>query len=327
MAPHLDGVPAQRLSNPFPADVNPVVMPIGKGDGRYTLMGADAIWDKRQLKTAVNDRFNVTFQRETLARFVVEGTYFLNIGRDRPYNLELNQVNPEIINREGRAITQQVPNPFYNLLPVEQMRGPLRNRPTVALQELLKPYPHYGAVRQVNTNGVRERYHSFQLRVQRPFANGFNFLLAYNYNRERAEEFFNKEEQFVNAFRWEDGVRPRHRLSLAGTWDVPIGRGRQYANSLHPVLDAVLGGWTSSAIYWYNAGTRLRFGMMDVVGDPAIDGTDKWGYMFNPEAFQFIPESGFKVRTNPKSYAGVQGPGYKSLDLTLAKFFRATERF
>lgn len=327
MAPHVEGVPQQRLSNPFPADVNPVVMPRGKGDGRYTQMGGDAIWDKRNLKTGVNDRFNATFQRETVARFVVEGTYFINLGRDRPYNLELNQVNPLIINREGRAITQAVSNPFYNLLPVEKMRGPLRNRRTVSLQELLKPYPHYGVVRQVNTDGVRERYHSLQLRVQRPFANGFNFLLAYNYNRERIEEFFNKEEQFQNKFRWEDSTRPRHRMSLAGTWEVPIGRGRPFMNALHPALNAVVGGWTASAIYWYNAGNRLRFGMMEVVGEPAIDHPDKWGYMFNPKAFQFIPDSGFKVRTNPKSYPGVQGPGYKSLDLTLSKFFRITERF
>jgi hypothetical protein len=93
------------------------------------------------------------------------------------------------------------------------------------------------------------------------------------------------------------------------------------------VLDSVLGGWTTSAIFWYNAGNRLRFGMMEVVGDPAIDNVDKWGNAFNPDAFRFIPDSAFKVRTNPKSYPGVQGPGYKSLDVTLAKFFQITERF
>jgi len=55
MAPNLEGVPQQRLSNPFPAGVNPVVPIVGKGDGRYTLMGGNAVWDKRDLVTAVND--------------------------------------------------------------------------------------------------------------------------------------------------------------------------------------------------------------------------------------------------------------------------------
>ena len=47
--------------------------------------------------------------------------------------------------------------------------------------------------------------------------------------------------------------------------------------------------------------------------------------MWNPDAFAFIPNNGFVVRTNPKSYAGVQAPGLKNLDLNVAKFFNITE--
>ena len=327
VAPNLEGVPQQRLSDPFPASVNPVVPPVGKGDGRYTQMGADASWDKRDLRTAVNDRFNFTIQRETVARFLAEATYFFNIGRDRPYSLNLNQVNPAIINAQRTTLTQQVANPFYQLLPADKMRGPLRNQRTVSLQSLLRPYPHYASVTQLNTDGPRERYHSFQLRVQRPFANGFNFLLAYNYNRESFEELFNKEETFANRFRWEDGQRPRHRMTVGATYEFPFGRGRKFLSQVHPVVDAVLGGWTVSGIYWYYAGNRLRFGQMDLVGDPKIDDPDKWGLMFNPQAFRFNANAAFEVRTNPKSYPGVQGPGYKNLDFNVAKFFRVTERF
>jgi hypothetical protein len=326
MAPNLEGIPQQRLSDPFPVGINPVVPPVGKGDGRYTLMGGNAVWDDRDLVTAVNDRFNFTIQRETIARFLVEATYFFNHGRDRPYTLNLNQVNPEIINRQGAALRQTVANPFYQLLPENKMRGPLRNQRTVAIQDLLRPFPHYTSVQQLNSSGVQERYHSMQMRVQRPFANGFNFLLAYNYNQESAEEYFNKEEQFLNQFRWEDGLRPRHRMTVASTYEFPFGRGRKYLAHLHPAADAVLGGWTVSGIYWYYAGNRLRFGHMDVVGDPAIDTPDKWGLMFNPAAFRFNANSGFEVRSNPKSIAGIQGPGYKNVDLNVAKFFRINER-
>jgi hypothetical protein len=141
------------------------------------------------------------------------------------------------------------------------------------------------------------------------------------------EEFYNKEETFTNTFRWLDGRRPRHRMSIAGSYEFPFGRGRRYMSNANAVVDAVLGGWTTSAIYWYNAGNRLRFGMMNVVGEPKIEDPDKWGYMFDPKAFEFIPNNQFKVMTNPVSFPGVQGPGYKNLDLTLSKFFRLTERF
>ncbi len=65
---------------------------------------------------------------------------------------------------------------------------------------------------------------------------------------------------------------------------------------------------------------------MEVIGDPKIDDPNKWGLMFNPAAFRFIPDNSFRVRTNPRSYPGVQGPGYKNVDLNLAKFFRLTEK-
>jgi hypothetical protein len=194
------------------------------------------------------------------------------------------------------------------------------------LQDLLKPYPHYTTVRQLNTQGPRESYHSFQLRVQRPFASGFNFLLGYSYNQEKYEEFFNKEEEFQGQFRYTDSYRPRHRISMAGTYEFPFGRGRRYLAGAHPVMDGILGGWTASFIYFYNAGNRLHFDAMEVVGDPKIDNPDKWGYMFNPAAFKFIQDNAYKVRTNPRTYDGVLGPGYKNADLNLAKFFRVTER-
>ncbi|MBK5293036.1 MAG: TonB-dependent receptor [Acidobacteriia bacterium] len=325
-APAVEGVPQQRLSDPFPASSNPVIPVVGKGDGRYTLMGADAVWDNRDLVTGVNDRVNVTVQRETVARLLVEATYFFNHGRDRNYNFNLNQVNPQTINTQRAALSQQVANPFYQLLPADKMRGALRNQRTVTLQSLLRPYPHYTSVTQFNTDGVQERYSSLQLRVQRPFANGFNFLLAYNYNQERAQEFFNKEEEFTNQFRWEDGLRPRHRMTLASTYEFPFGKGRRFLSHMHPVTDAILGGWTSSGIFWYYAGNRLRFGQMDVAGNPAIDNPDKWGLMFDPAVFKFNANANFEVRQNAKSYPGVQGPGYKNIDFNLAKSFRLSER-
>jgi len=326
LLPNADGQPRQRLSDPFPAGVNPVIMPVGKGDGRYTLLGGDAQWDKRDLVTAVNDRFNATLQRDTISRILVETTYFFNIGRDRPYSLNPNQVNPAITNAQGAALSRQVANPFYQLLPLDKMRGNLRNLRTVSLSSLLRPYPHYNSMTQWNTNGMQERYHSLQVRAQRPFANGFNFLLAYNYNQEKYEEFFNKEEMFQNVFRYMDTYRPRHRLTLASTYEFPFGKGRKFLGQAHPVVDAVLGGWTASAIYSYCAGSRLHFDIMEVAGDPKLDNPDKWGLMFNPAAFKFIPDNAYKVRANPRTYAGVQGPGSKNMDLVLAKFFRITER-
>ncbi|HYM10755.1 MAG TPA: hypothetical protein VEU62_08480, partial [Bryobacterales bacterium] len=175
------------------------------------------------------------------------------------------------------------------------------------------------------TPGNLERYDALQMRVQRPFANGFNFLWTYNYNRERQQQFFNSDDEFAGLFTWQDNARPRHRMTIAGVYELPLGPGHRFLSHAPSIANFVLGGWTTSAIYSYNSGDLLKFGQMDVTGNPTIDNPSKWGYMFSPKAFK--QSASFTPRTNPWYLPGILGPGYKNLDLTLAKFFRVNERF
>jgi hypothetical protein len=324
VAPALEGRPQAVWSDPFPAS-NPLIPVTGKTLGRYTNLGGDADTDVLDFRPNVNDRFNVSLQRDLVNKIVVDFTYFANLGRDLPYVKRFNLMDPELTYTQRAALNQRVANPFFQYLTPDKFPGQLRNQRQVALSDLLKPFPQYGTVNERNSPGVRERYHSLQLKVQRPFANGFNFLVSYNYNREWQEEFFNIDEEFAGRFQFEPAQRPRHRMAIAGVYDFPFGRGRRFAAHAHPVVDAMIGGWTTSAIYYYNSGELLRFGQMDVVGDPHIDNPSKWGLMFNPQAFR--QSAAFTRRTNPKWIPGILGPGYKNLDLTLAKSFRLTERF
>jgi hypothetical protein len=324
VAPALEGRPQAVWSDPFPAS-NPLIPVTGKALGRYTNLGGDADTDVREFRPNVNDRFNVSLQRDLVNKIVVDFTYFANLGRHLPYVRRFNLMDPQLSYTHRTLLNQRVANPFYQYLTPDKFPGQLRNQQQVTLGDLLKPFPQYGTVNQRNTPGVRERYQSLQLRVQRPFANGFNFLLSYNYNREWQEEFFNIDEGFTGRFQFEPAQRPRHRMAIAGVYDLPFGRGRRFAANAHPVVDAIIGGWTTSGIYFYNSGELLRFGQMDVVGDPHIDNPSKWGLMFNPQAFR--QSAAFTRRTNPKWFPGILGPGYKNLDLTLAKSFRLTERF
>ena len=57
-------------------------------------------------------------------------------------------------------------------------------------------------------------------------------------------------------------------MTIGSTYEFPFGEAAASCRTLHPVADAILGGWTTSGIYWYYAGNRLRFGQIDVSGDP-----------------------------------------------------------
>jgi hypothetical protein len=249
----------------------------------------------------------------------------MNYGRDLGYTKQFNMMNPALSWKYQAELQRSIPNPFYQYLTPDKFPGQLRNQAQVALSSLLKPFPQYGSVSETNTPGIRERYHSFQLRAQRPFANGFNFLLAYNYNRERQQEFFNDVEEFAGTFRFEPAQRPSHRMTIASVYEFPFGKNRRYFSNVPKIVDHIVGGWTASGIYAYNSGTLLRFGALEVVGDPKVENPSKWGLMFDPNAFRVLPA--FTVRTNPKTMPGIIGPGFKNLDVTLGKFFTLTERF
>ena len=92
----------------------------------------------------MNDRYNVSVQRQLPGRILADITFFMNIGRSLPYNYDLNQIDPRIGFANGNAINTAVNNPFYNLLPTEKMPGQLRTQQQMAVRELLRPYPQYG---------------------------------------------------------------------------------------------------------------------------------------------------------------------------------------
>ncbi len=325
--PSLQGIPQSVLGDPFPASRNPLIPPVGKTLGRYTNLGGDTTWFHQDFHGGVNDRFNISLQRQLPSRILLDATYFLNVGRNHPYesygsSKDWNQVDPQYGYTYKSQLDRTVPNPFYNL-PKDKFPGQLRNQATVSIQNLLKPYPQYGRLVEQSIPNVHERYQALQLKVQRAFANGFNLLAAYNYNRERREEFFNSDDTFLNRLTWQDGNLPRHRLRIAGIYEFPFGRGRQFLSHMHPIADTILGGWTSSGIFSYNSGDFLRFGAAIVNGNPAIDNPSR-DRMFDTSKFTRQPA--FTPRTNPLQYSGVKGPRFANLDLTLAKSHKLTER-
>jgi hypothetical protein len=222
------------------------------------------------------------------------------------------------------ALSQNIANPFYNYLTPQVFPGNLRNNPTVTRGSLLRPYPQYGDLNVNHVSNWRSRYQALQLRVQRRYSAGATLLVAYNYNQERNEAYFNDPAQYVNQPFWLGSNNARHRLTLAGTYDVPFGKGRKFGSSMNPVLNGIIGGWQMSGIYTYRSGEFLRFGGADLIGDPFISnpGPGKW---FNTDAFRV--QTAFTPRLNPYQFSGITGPIFWNTDATISKVFPVKERY
>lgn len=318
--PLLTGVPQSRLSNPFPGGLVPVS---GKSFGRYTDLGGAPIFYYQDFQVGVNDRINFSLQRALPGRMVLDATYFRNYGRNAPVTRNVNQVDPRIGYARGAATAVNVANPFFNLLPADKMPGQLRTQANVPVTQLLRQYPQYGDIQQRLTGQAGNRYQALQISLQRPFVNGFNFVLGYNYNRERNEEYYDEQDNFVDNLTYQPAVNPRHRWTGAAIYQLPFGKGRKYMSNSNRVLDGVFGGWSLSTLFSVNTGQYLRFGGLLVDGDPSLDSPTK-ERAFDTSKFQRLPA--FTRRTNPLQYDGVKGMRFKNLDMTLAKSFRIVER-
>jgi len=321
--PVLQGIPSARLSNPFPAS-NPLIQPVGRAFGRYTNLGDSASWIGPDLHTGINDRINFSIQRQLPSEIVLDATFFLSYGHDLGYTKQFNLSDPALSYSLRAELSRSIPNPFFQYLTPDKFPGQLRNRPNVTVGSMLVPYPQYGALSRAHVPGVLDRYRALQLRLQRSSAAGYTFLWAYNYNRQSTDTFFNDDDRYANRFTLLPSNNPRHRMTLAGTYDVPAGRGRQHLSNLHPVANGVLGGWSLSGIYTYSSGPFVRFGQAIIESNPRIDNPtrDRWF-----DTSKFTRPMPFTPRTNPWQYEGVTGPRNWNVDVTLAKFFPITERW
>ena len=316
------GVPQVFLQNPFPS-TSPLVAPLGSQYGSNFGLGNALTWYKQDFSPGVNDRFNFSLQRQLPAKFLVDVTGFFNFGHNMPLQHDVNLVDPNLLYTYKGALLTQVTNPFYQYGTPLTFPGTLRSQPTVSINSLLGPYPQYGELYYTDDMG-KDRYRALQLKVQRPFANGFNLLFAYNFNREETLQYFNNVQQYANYLSWQEGTSPRHRMSIAGTYELPFGKGRQFLAGASRALDAVVGGWHLSTVYTYHSGDFLQLGAYQMAGNPAISDPTP-NHWFNTSMFQLLAP--YTARTNPWTYPGLTGPNFWDLDMTLAKNFTLLERF
>ncbi|MCC6389264.1 MAG: TonB-dependent receptor [Bryobacterales bacterium] len=329
----VQGIPQGAFSNPFPSS-NPLVLPIGRGNGRNTNLGSTGTtnWANQSMHIPMNDRFNFTVERDLVWGMKLDGTFFMNFGHNMVpegqggnagFGQSLNMMDPQLGYTYKTALAAPVANPFFGL-PSSLMPGQLRGQATVPLSTLLKPYPQYGALTQTFMPGVDNHYKAIQLRVQRRFAQGYSVVWGYNYNQESTGAFFNDPDTYANKLTMIPSSMPRHRMTIGTTIEFPFGRGRRFGSQMHPVLNAVLGGWSTSHIFMWNSGSFLRFGQLDVSGDPVL-ADPTWQRWFNTSVFK--QATAYTPRTNPFQYDGLTGPRYWQLDSTLSKNFSLTERF
>jgi hypothetical protein len=343
--PMTAGVPQTHLSDPFPGN-NPLQLPTGNALGANTNLGNGygngwgGGFRYPDYKNGTLDRFNLTIQHQLPGNIRLEASYMATDGRHLDSNgwwdsFPINAVSPSIYYNAttGPQLNQQVANPFYHYLTPAQFPGSLRNRPTVALSQLLRPYPQYGDLFEASVPIEGDIVQNMEIRLQRAYANGFSFLGSYLYNRERSTywpstgDITDGPYYYNRAPMWMSGSSPsypRHRVVVSGAYELPFGNGRKMLDHAGRLVNGVFGGWSLNSIVNINSGSAMVFTSGDpfvMTGDPTKNVPA--GYAFNPAAFGDLPS--FTAFNGPATFAGVNGPGSWNIDSNLSKSFVVRE--
>jgi hypothetical protein len=200
-----------------------------------------------------------------------------------------------------------------------------------------RPFPDFGSFTSIQNRG-NSTYHSFQLKVQKRFSSGLQFLSAYTWSKAINDlpEICCAAPFPQNSYdlRTEKGLADfdqRHRWVTSFDYALPFGRGRRH-NIESGWLDAIAGGWNIGGILTITSG----FPFSPVLGfDPSNTGdqglvrADRIGNGNLPGG-QRSPEEWFDVNAFaiPADFtygnAGrniLIGPGQRILDGSIRKEF------
>ena len=140
---------------------------------------------------------------------------------------------------------------------------------TGSVAQALRPFPQFQYIAPNTQNTGHQSYNSLQLRAQKYFSNGLTFLVSYTWSKtltNGVDQFstFSSPPQDAGNLSAEKrvlggtpfgGATPRS-LSVASTYELPIGPGKQFLTH-GGIVGKAVGGWGLGAVLAYQAGSPL----------------------------------------------------------------------
>ncbi|MCC6585297.1 MAG: carboxypeptidase regulatory-like domain-containing protein [Bryobacterales bacterium] len=327
--------PARTLADPFP---DGLLRPVGNSLGLATDIGLGVGAQYLDRKLPYSQQFSLGFQVELPGGWTWDSAYSANLTRRLPVSAQANNLPINQLGRPSGYYTEAVPNPLAGLLP----NNAAKNGSTIPRQDLLRPFPHFTSVGLSSLPIGSQDYHGWQNRIARRFSHGMTLQAAYTVSKTLESVSFLNAEYFNLARPLDSPLERRlmqfdvpQKLALLATYEFPIGRGKPYGNALHPVLNAVVGGWQVNGDFTLQSGFPIAFPNAAPVAArsaklPAGERTLlRWfdtSLWRDPATGRPIPvQAPFTLRDFPTMFPDVRFPGLKNLDLSLFKDFQIRE--
>jgi hypothetical protein len=321
---------AASLTNPFPTGID---RPEGASQGLETFLGRSPGYFAADGRRPYTQRWSYSLQFEPLPRSVIEIGYQGNRATRLRVSTELNPVprqylstSPVRDNATINLLTGAVPNPFRGIAGFSGTA--LFTNANTNRTQLLRPYPHFGNLPTALPAGSAT-YHAFTARFERRFSQGL--LVQANYTFSKAMEAVAYLEPTdpapANVISALDRTQ---RLTFAGIYEFPLGRGKKFGSDMSRWLDTIAGGWQIQGLYQGQTGAPLNFG--NVIYSSTYDqlalpnqSLQQWFNTADFErraAFQLAQN----IRTFPLRLANIRSYGINVWDISVQKNFQVVEK-
>lgn len=345
--------PVGSLTNPFPSGLFPLT---GSSQGAASLVGGSVSALRWNTPLPYSTQWNFGVQRELPASIAVNLSYAGNHGVRLPINRNLNALNPVYYGAPGDSarvaeLNGTVPNPFAGII-----TGGTLAAAQVQRNQLLRAYPQFIGFGNNFLGEGSSTYHALQVSVQKRLSHGLLSTFSYTFSKNIGNvnmlttSFFDAGQNpgYQNEFnrsldRSVLGSDFPHRVVGSAVYELPFGRGRSVGKNASRWVNAIVGGWQANAIYTYQSGQALNFG---VSGAPAYAGnrasftgvapvktegdvTNRLGGVsggpgyLNAAGFR-LPRS-FEFGDTPRLDSRTRGPSSVNLDFSLVKNFYLRE--
>jgi hypothetical protein len=340
-----DGInpnPSAPLRNPFPNGLN---QPIGTSQGLNTQVGDAVNFFPRLHPLGYVQNFSFDLQYEIKRGMVLEVGFTGSQGRKLLYGTgqQANQLETKNLSL-GAALDAPVNNPFFGVI----QTGVLAGR-TIPQNRLLRPYPQFTAVNlSGDTPGASSSFNALVVRYNWQIAGGLNLLTTYQWSKaiDNASEWQGWEVGDTMRDYYDQKVDrsiSAHDLPQsfvnALVYEMPVGKGRKYLANLHPVANAIAGGWQVSSIIRFGSGLPLGFTAPNTLSNygfqvqrpnvadlktAAIDSPtpDRW---FNKDAF--TRPGNYELSSMTRWVPNIRFGPTNHADVAILKNFRFFERY
>jgi len=342
--------PTSVLSNPFPTGI---LQPPGRSPNYQTLLLGTSISAPIPGGAAQHfgyvQQWNFNIERELVGGTALEVAYAGSKGTHLIGGPALDQLPDQDLSRGAAALTRQIPNPFYGLVPFGTLA-----QPTVQAGQLLRPYPQFTGVTAASDGNRDLVYHSLQVKVEKRFHQGGTVLAAYTWSKiigdietgmgwlEAGPLAGIQDNNNLRGERTVSGFDVPQRLIVSYVYDLPFGKGKQLFSGISGAADKLISGWGINGITTFQSGFPLTLSTSSNLTD-SFGGGSRPNYVagcnvavhgsaqarltvwFNTSCFTQPPAATFGGLG--RTLSAVRATGINNWDFSVFKNTKLTERF